>query len=81
MSLAPLNSLPQRFSPVAHRPVTHAPIERIERGGDLLGAPPGREVAYRTSAAAALSGPAAAMQDQSPALPPIAPGASFDAYA
>lgn len=35
---------PRAPDPVAHRPVTHAPVYRLTRGLDLMGAPPVRNV-------------------------------------
>lgn len=81
MSLAPINSLPDRFTPVhRHQPV-RAPIERVERSADLLGAPPAVAVTYQTNAAEALSGPGAARNNPGPAVALYAPGARFDATA
>jgi hypothetical protein len=81
MSLAPINSLPSRFSAVYDQQPKRAPIERIERSADLLGAPPAVSVAYQTSAAAALSGPDAARMNSGATVPLYAPGARFDATA
>jgi len=81
MSLAPINSLPSRFSPVFRQQPARAPIERVERSADLLGAPPAVSVAYQTTAAQALSGPEAARMDNGPTVPLYAPGARFDARA
>lgn len=81
MSLAPIHSLRARFSPVEHHRPRHAPVERVERSADLLGAPPDKGVGYKTSAAAALSGPDAPRNDASPYVPLLAPGARFDAWA
>lgn len=81
MSLAPINSLPQRFTPIRHVQIRHAPIERIERSADLLGAPPAKQVTYQTSAAEALSGPNAAQTGNGPPVALYAPGARFDARA
>lgn len=81
MSLAPINSLPSRFSPVTHVQPARAPIERVERSADLLGAPPAVSVSYQTTAAQGLSGPDAARINPGPAVPLYAPGARFDAYA
>jgi hypothetical protein len=81
MSIAPIHSLPGRFSPVAHYQPRHAPIARLERSVDLLGAAPNHPVSYLTAAANALSGPDAAQYNHAPAVPLLAPGARFDAYA
>jgi hypothetical protein len=81
MSLAPIHSLPQRFTPIRHVEVRHAPVERVVRAADLLGAPPATSVGYRTTAAAALSGPDAATIDDGPAVPLYAPGAHIDVRA
>ncbi len=81
MSLSPIHTLISRFSPTVRVVVAYAPIARVERTLDLLGAAPDHPVSYRTSAAAALSGPDAASTDQSPPLPVLAPGARFDASA
>lgn len=78
---APIHSLRSSFSPVSRVAVAHAPIARVERSLDLLGAPPDRPVAYHTAAAAALSGPDAAQTDHSDPVPLIAPGARFNATA
>jgi hypothetical protein len=74
-------NLRSRFSPVFHQQPTRAPIERVERSGDLLGAPPSTSVVFKTSAAAALSGPDAAQTNLAPPVPLYAPGARFDAWA
>jgi len=81
MSLAPIHSLRTRFSPAEHLQSRHAPIARIERSADLVGAPPNHPVAYRTATANALSGPDAAQIDHASAVPLLAPGARFDAWA
>ena len=81
MSLAPIHSLRARFSPVEHHQPRHAPVERVERSADLLGAPPDQGVGYRTNAAAALSGPDAARNNAAPNVTLLAPGARFDAWA
>ena len=81
MSLAPINSLPDRFMPVYRQQPARAPIERVERSADLLGAAPAVTVTYQTNAAEALSGPGAARNNSGPAVPLYAPGARFDATA
>ena len=81
MSSAPIHHLRASFSPVEHYQPRRAPIERLERSADLLGARPDHPVTYTTAAASALSGPNAAQQDNVPAAPLLAPGSHFDAYA
>jgi hypothetical protein len=81
MSLAPIHSLPSRFSPVYRHQPARAPIERIERSADLLGAPPEVQVSYQTTAAEALSGARAASMNTGTTVPLYAPGARFDARA
>ncbi len=81
MSTAPIHSLRSTFSPISRVAIAHAPIERVQRSLDLLGAPPNHAVSYHTAAANALSGPDAAQYDHAPPVPLLAPGAHFNAYA
>jgi hypothetical protein len=81
MSSSAALNLRSRFNPAFFRQPARAPIERVERSADLLGAPPARSVVFKTAASAALSGPDAAETDLAPPVDLYAPGARFDARA
>lgn len=81
MSSSSALNLRSRFNPAAFLQPARAPIERVERSADILGAPPATPVAFKTASAAALSGPEAAQTNLAPPVDLYAPGARFDARA
>lgn len=68
-------------SATVHRPQAPPATRRLDRQVDIIGQPPGADVAYFSSAARALAGEDAARSDSSTPVALYAPGVRFDAYA
>lgn len=68
-------------SATVHRPQTPPATRRLDRQVDIIGLPPGADVAYFSSAARALASEDAARSDSSAPVALYAPGVRFDGYA
>lgn len=77
--IADVSSSP--VSATVHRPQAPPATRRLDRQVDIIGQPPGADVAYFSSAARALASEDAARSDSSTPVALYAPGVRFDGYA
>lgn len=68
-------------SATAHRPQAPTATRALDRQVDIIGQPPGADVAYFSAAARALASEDAARSDSATPVALYAPGVRFDGYA